>query len=161
MAGSGEAWSYLLKKELSIASITAVDFSPRMNELAHDRLRCCNLKKVKVVEADVLNGEIPTSSADFIILTFGLKTMNHSQQAQLAREVAKILRPGGVFSMIEASDPSGWHLRWLYRAYLAVALPLIEWLFLKGAHDFSMIGPYTRGFADCRYFAHRHGNKLP
>jgi demethylmenaquinone methyltransferase/2-methoxy-6-polyprenyl-1,4-benzoquinol methylase len=46
-----------------------------------------------------------------------------------------VLKPGGVFSMIEASDPKGWWLRPLYLLHLKVGLPLVERIFLRGAQD--------------------------
>jgi ubiquinone/menaquinone biosynthesis C-methylase UbiE len=64
-----------------------------------------------------------------------------------------VLKPGGVFAMIEASDPKGWLLRPLYRLHLKVVLPLIERLFLRGAQDFAMIGTYTQNFGSSAAFA--------
>ena len=63
------------------------------------------------------------------------------------------MRPGGVFAMIEASDPKGWILHRFYRLYLDRILPLIEGFFLKGAKDFSMLGTYTKNFENCSHFA--------
>jgi ubiquinone/menaquinone biosynthesis C-methylase UbiE len=153
MAGTGEAWPYLLQRRAGIASITAVDISSGMIRRAVDRLHRGRVDKIKLVEANVLDNKLPAESADFIISTFGLKTFNHSQQRQLAHELARLLRRGGAFSLIEASDPKGWALRGLYRFYLDRVLPLIEKTVLKGAQDFSMLGVYTRHFGDCRFFA--------
>lgn len=63
-----------------------------------------------------------------------------------------MLKPGGRFALIEAYDPKGWALRPLYRLYMDRVLPLIERFILKGAQDFSMIGPYTKAFGDCSGF---------
>jgi ubiquinone/menaquinone biosynthesis C-methylase UbiE len=153
MAGTGEAWPYLLRRRAGIASITAVDISSGMIRRAVDRLHRGRVDKIKLVEANVLDNKLPAESADFIISTFGLKTFNQSQQRQLARELARLLRRGGAFSLIEASDPKGWALRGLYRFYLDRVLPLIEKTVLRGAQDFSMLGVYTRHFGDCRFFA--------
>jgi demethylmenaquinone methyltransferase/2-methoxy-6-polyprenyl-1,4-benzoquinol methylase len=153
MAGSGEAWPYLLRRRMGIASITAVDISSGMIRLAVDRLHRSRIDKIKLIEADVLSSTLPAESADFVISTFGLKTFNESQQQQLARTLARVLKRGGVFSLIEASDPKGWVLHALYRFYLDRVLPLIERTALNGAQDFAMLGVYTRKFRDCRFFA--------
>lgn len=153
MAGTGEAWPYLLRRRPNIASITAVDISSEMIRRALDRLHRKRIDKINLIEADVLQTELPDESADFVISTFGLKTLNPGQQQQLARALARVLKRGGVFSLIEASDPKGWALHRVYRFYLGSVLPLIEKAVLKGAQDFSMIGTYTRNFGDCRYFA--------
>jgi len=67
--------------------------------------------------------------------------------------IKRVLKPGGVFSLIEASDPTQWNLRGLYRFYMDGVLPLIERLFLRGAQDFAMIGTYTKNFQNAAYFA--------
>ena len=100
-----------------------------------------------------MKSSLPAESADFVISTFGLKTFNQSQQRHLARELSRVLKRGGVFSLIEASDPKDWVLHGLYRFYLSRVLPLVERIALKGAQDFSMIGIYTRNFGDCRFIA--------
>ncbi len=153
MAGTGEAWPYLLRRRPQIAWITAVDISSEMNKRALDRLHRSRSRRIKLIEADVLKNTIPAASADFIISTFGLKTFNHDQQKQLAHELARVLKRGGVFSLIEASDPKGWLLYRLYRFYLSQVLPLIEKTVLNGAQDFSMLAIYTRNFGDCRFIA--------
>jgi demethylmenaquinone methyltransferase/2-methoxy-6-polyprenyl-1,4-benzoquinol methylase len=122
---------------------------------AVDRLHRARLDKIEVVEANVLESTLPSGSADFVISTFGLKTFNRDQQRRLAGQLARLLRRGGVFSLIEASDPKGWALRPLYRFYLDRVLPLIERTALRGAQDFAMLGVYTRHFGDCSFFARR------
>ncbi len=153
MAGTGEAWPHLLRRKPEIAAITAIDISSEMNRRAVDRLHQTRVDKIRLIEADVLRCDLPSESADFIISTFGLKTFNGDQQKKLAATLARTLKRGGTFSLIEASDPRGWILHSLYRFYLGKVLPLIERTVLKGAQDFSMIGAYTRNFGDCKFIA--------
>ena len=153
MAGTGEAWPYLLRRRANIASVTAVDISSEMIRRAIDRLHRSRVDKIKPIEVDVLKNALAAESADFVISTFGLKTFNQGQQRHLAKELARVLRRGGVFSLIEASDPKGWALHGLYRFYLCRVLPLVEKIVLNGAQDFSMIGVYTRNFGDCCFMA--------
>ena len=152
MAGTGEVWPHLLAA-LPRARITAIDISHGMHLDAVARLHGTRADKITHLEANALETDLPGGMADCVISTFGLKTFNADQQAILAAQVARLLRPGGSFALIEASDPVGWPLRPLYRAYLDRLLPLVERLFLNGAQDFSMIGTYTRNFGDCGGFA--------
>jgi demethylmenaquinone methyltransferase/2-methoxy-6-polyprenyl-1,4-benzoquinol methylase len=153
MAGTGEGWPHLLKRFDNIGSITAVDISSGMHRLAMERLHAHRAHRIKFIEDDVLASDIAPQSADFVISTFGLKTFNPEQHSRLAALVARVLKPGGVFAMIEASDPKGWWLRPLYRLHLTVVLPLVERLFLRGAQDFTMIGTYTAKFDNAAAFA--------
>lgn len=148
MAGTGEVWPHLLRRYPAIETITAVDISEGMHRLAMERLHKHRGGRIGFVRDDVLASDLPAESADFLVSTFGLKTFNPAQHARLAVLVARVLKPGGVFSMIEASDPKGWILRPLYLFHLKRFLPLIERLFLKGAQDFAMIGTYSTNFGD-------------
>ncbi len=148
MAGTGEVWPHLLRRHPGVAAITAVDISSGMHRRALRRLHAHRAHRIDFVEDDVLASRLPDASADFVVSTFGLKTFNRDQQARLARLVARVLKPGGAFSMIEASDPTGWPLRPLYLFHLKVVLPLVERLLLRGAQDFAMIGTYSTSFGD-------------
>lgn len=153
MAGTGEVWPHFLKRYPDTAAITAVDISSGMHTLAMERLHTHRAHKIEFLEDNVLESALPDESVDFIISTFGLKTFNADQHAQLAQVTARVLKPGGVFAMIEASDPKGWWLRPLYRFHLGHVLPAIERVFLRGAQDFSMINQYTANFGDASDFA--------
>ncbi|MFP4004618.1 MAG: class I SAM-dependent methyltransferase [Alphaproteobacteria bacterium] len=153
MAGTGEVWPHVLKRFPRTESIVAVDISSGMHKRAMARLHAHRSHKIDFIEDDVLVSGLADESADFIVSTFGLKTMNRQQHAELARLVARVLKPGGVFSLIEASDPRGWLLRPLYLFHLKTVLPLVERFFLRGARDFAMIGTYCTNFGDAREFA--------
>lgn len=153
MSGTGEVWPLLLARRPEVERIVGIDISTTMHREAVSRLHGGISDRIRFIEIDVLANELPREAADFVISTFGLKTFDPEQQARLAREIARVLKPGGVFSLVEASDPVGWWLRPLYRLYMDRVLPLVERLFLNGAQDFAMIGTYTRNFRDCRRFA--------
>lgn len=146
MAGTGEVWPHLLKRFGGIKAVTAVDISSGMHRRAMERLHAHRAHRIEFIEDDVLASDLPAGSADFVISTFGLKTFNPEQHARLAALVARVLKPGGVFSMIEASDPGGWWLRPLYLFHLKVILPLVERTLLRGAQDFALIGTYSTNF---------------
>lgn len=153
MAGTGEVWPHLLKRFGGIAAITAVDISSGMHRRAMERLHAHRAGRIAFVRDDVLRSDLPTASADFVVSTFGLKTFNADQHRQLAALVARVLKPGGVYSMIEASDPKGWWLRPLYLFHLKVVLPFFERIFLRGAQDFAMIGAYSTNFGNASALA--------
>lgn len=152
MAGTGEVWPHVLA-EFPRATITAIDISESMHREAVARLHANRSDQIAHHAADALQTDLPAQSADMVVSTFGLKTFNTDQQIVLAGQVARILREGGSFCLIEASDPKGWMLRPFFRLYLDRILPLLERLFLQGAQDFSMIGTYTRNFGSSAHMA--------
>lgn len=153
MAGTGEVWPHLLKRFGDIGSIIAIDISSGMHRRALERLHADRSHRIEFIEDDVLASALPPESADFVISTFGLKTFNPEQHARFAALIARVLKPGGTFSMIEASDPKGWWLRPLYLFHLKVVLPLVERILLRGAHDFAMIGTYSTNFGNASAFS--------
>ncbi|MGV6800911.1 MAG: class I SAM-dependent methyltransferase [bacterium] len=152
MAGTGEVWPHITRRFPKIKTITAVDISKGMHERALARIKNMNNHKISFRQDNVLDSQLPDNSCDFIISTFGLKTFNQAQHLKLAQLVNKVLRPGGTFSFIEASDPKGWWLRPLYKFHLNKLLPLIEKIFLNGAQDFAMIGAYSHNFGNAQNF---------
>ena len=152
MAGTGEVWPHLFAANPKLSGITAVDISEGMHRRAMDRLHSMRDETITFIQDDVLNSELEDASADFVISTFGLKTFNTDQHRKLAALTARVLRPGGRFAFIEASDPKGWILRPLYLFHLKVLLLLIERVLLRGAQDFSMIGIYSTNFGDASEF---------
>jgi demethylmenaquinone methyltransferase/2-methoxy-6-polyprenyl-1,4-benzoquinol methylase len=152
MAGTGEVWQHLLSSHPGIEQIVAVDISSGMHHRAIERLHTMRADRIRFIEDDVLASDLPDASADYVISTFGLKTFNSGQHRRLAQLTNRILRPGGRFAFIEASDPKGWWLRWLYLFHLKLVLPLVERIVLRGAQDFAMIGTYSTNFGDAREF---------
>lgn len=153
MAGTGEVWPHLLRRRPDLAAITAVDISSGMHQRALDRLHRHRAHRISFIEDDVLASQLPDESADFVVSTFGLKTFDRDRQSRLARLVARVLKPGGSFAMIEASDPKGWLLRPLYLFHLKAVLPLVERFLLNGAQDFARIGVYSTNFGDAGHIA--------
>ena len=153
MAGTGEVWPHRLRRFPDISAITAVDISSGMHERAMARLHKHRAHKIDFIEDDVLKSDLPDCSAEFVVSTFGLKTFNPDQHEKLAKLIARVLKPGGVFSLIEASDPKGWWLRPLYIFHLRIVLPMVERFFLRGARSFAMLGSYSMKFGDASEFA--------
>lgn len=108
MTGIGEAWGHILPKLNANGKLIAADISPVMIRNAERHRDKIRNRTVEIVKCDVLNNNFEPNSADFIISTFGLKTFNDSQTRTLAREINRLLKPGGAFSFVEISAPKGW-----------------------------------------------------
>lgn len=150
MSGMGEAWEHILK-QVPQGKITAIDLSSSMHKKAEEKSKALGAA-ITAQQADILNNDLPDSSAQFVVSTFGLKTFKEGQLRQLAQEVARILQKGGVFSFIEISSPKGWLLKPFYLFYLKIVIPLIGRLFLGNARDYRMLGQYCQAFGDCQAF---------
>lgn len=88
-----------------------------------------------------------------IVSSFGLKTFSPDQIERLTVEVARLLKPGGVFSFLEISVPSNRLLRWPYLAYLRYLIPMIGRAFLGNPENYRMLSVYTEHFGNCHWAA--------
>ncbi len=153
MSGMGESWKYILPRMDEGSKLTAVDISTEMNKRAQTYINRTSLEQVSLSPMNVLENNIPTESADFVVSCFGIKTFNHKQSDILAAEVYRILKKGGVFAFVEISEPNGWVLKRLYMFYLKIIIPFIGKVFLGNATDYRMLGRYCEGFRDCKAFS--------
>lgn len=155
MSGMGELWPGLAPRVGSEGSIHAVDFSRVMCERSRETAARLRGVRVEVLEQDVLQNSIPDGAADVVVSSFGLKTFTSQQRESLARQLARILRPGGRFSFLEISVPRAAILRWPFMLYLNRFVPLLGRLLLGNPDNYRMLGVYTSAYGDCGEFT-RH-----
>lgn len=148
MTGMGELCPDLARRLGENGSITALDLSPIMCQQAKKRaggLRC----PVTIVEGDVLECPLQPQSADLVVSTFGIKTFSPEQMAVLARQLFRLLKPGGRLALLEISVPPNRWLRWPYLFYISYVIPWIGRLFLGNPENYRMLGVYTEAFGNC------------
>ena len=92
---------------------------------------------------------IPDSSMDYIVSAFGLKTLSRQAMTELAREIRRILKPGGRFSLIEISFPTDWLFGAIFRWYVSAVIPIIGRMCLGDIECYRMLGAYTTAFGSC------------
>lgn len=145
MAGGGECWGLILRRARSVVSI---DFS----EVMIGRQRRHETRfggRVEVRCENAMASSVPDAGVDVVVCAYGLKTLSPESLALLAKEVARILKPGGRFSFIEVSSAAGWWAGPLYRFYLAEVIPVVGKLCLGDIECYRMLGRYTAAFGSC------------
>jgi ubiquinone/menaquinone biosynthesis methyltransferase len=148
MTGMGEGWAPILRRIGPAGRLVAVDLSEGM--LSHARRRLGTMGgDIEVIEGDLLELGLPSESADAILCLFGVKTLSVTDRRRFAAELARVLRPGGSFSLIEVSVP-GWRpLRAAYLFYLKTVIPILGRILLGNPDNYRMLGVYTERFGDC------------
>ncbi len=149
MTGMGECWPYILKGTGSKGKLIAIDFSAQMIKGAGTRMAQQKYENVLLMQNDILDNGMEDASAGYIVSAFGLKTFSDIQLEILAREVHRLLKPGGAFSFIEISKPSNVVLNGLYLFYLKRIIPFLGKVFLGNPENYRMLGTYTDKFKDC------------
>ncbi len=113
--GSGDV-AEMLQKALPRAQVVGLDFSRSL--LTQAKERCIP----KLAEADALQLPFADASFDAVTIAFGLR--NFSDRAAGLDEIARVLKQGGVFGLLEFSPPPmPWKLFW--SLYLKHLMPLV------------------------------------
>lgn len=149
MCGMGESWGAIVKSIGDGGRVVALDFSEGM--LRHARKRQAGMRGTEVAlsRQNVLANELADASADAVICGFGIKTLSDPDKDLLAREIKRVLKPGGTFSLIEVSVPGRWFFRPLYMFYLKNVIPIIGRILLGNPRNYRMLGIYAERFGDC------------
>lgn len=148
MTGMGECWGFIAEALEGRGELVAVDISPVMCRRARERQSAFDGLPIEVIEGDVLENSLPDGSADSVVSAFGLKTFSEAQRRRLAFELARMLRPGGTFSLLEVSVPRSAIMRIPYMAYLTFGIPLLGRAFLGNPDNYRLLGVYTHRYGD-------------
>lgn len=146
MSGSGECWPYLRRRKVS--QIISVDFSPVMIKRQRQH-RQQGKVALAIHQENATSTSLPSRSVDCVVGAFGLKTLSEAALAGFAREIHRILKPGGRVALFEISSANDWLLGALYRWYVSVVIPQIGRLLLGDIECYRMLGAYTRAFGSC------------
>jgi ubiquinone/menaquinone biosynthesis methyltransferase len=108
----------LLAKARPGQRVVAVDFSPAMLHAGKYKA-----PGVEIVVADAT--DLPFDDASFSLVTCGFGMRNLGDTALGAREILRVLRPGGLFVTLELFRPESLATRAFHLAYARAVLPAV------------------------------------
>ncbi|APG65400.1 16S rRNA (cytosine(1402)-N(4))-methyltransferase [Tenacibaculum todarodis] len=150
MTGMGECWKHILKNSDKNSKLIGIDFSTEMINRAEKNKSKFRKSKVEILKENVFDNSIPNETADYVISGFGLKTFNDEQLGELAKEINRILKPNGKFSLIDVSVPKSRILKPFYMFYLKNIIPILGKVFLGSPETYRMLGVYTEQFGNSK-----------
>lgn len=149
LTGMGETWR-AAKKHLPNSTLSALDFSEGMLKPALKKNEKYFNNSIQLLYQDILQNTLPSNFYDYAFCSFGLKTFDREQIKIFAKEIRRILKPGGEFSFIEVSVPENPALRTLFGFYLGKIVPTIGKLLLGNPSEYSMLWQYTSHFKNAK-----------
>lgn len=127
--------------------VVGVDFAGEMLRLGLEKVRQKQLaSRVHFVRGDATRIPLPDGSCDAALVGFGIR--NVMDPAAACREVARIVRPGGRFAVLEFGTPTLPGLRGLYGWYFRAVLPRIGRLVSKHGDAYSYLPASVAQFPD-------------
>ena len=121
--GTGD-FAIQLQQSLHPEHITGIDLSQGMLDEAQRKVKEKGLAcAISFEQGDCMALPMPDETFDAVTVAFGVRNFEHLQQGY--REMARVLKPGGMLCVLELSTPTNRLIRWFYDIY---TLHIIPWL---------------------------------
>ena len=121
--GTGD-FAIQLNKSLHPQHITGIDLSQGMLDEARRKVKDKGLEeKITFVKGDCMALPMADGTFDAVTVAFGVRNFEHLQQGY--KEMARVLKPGGMLCVLELSTPGNPLIRWFYDLYALHIIPAI------------------------------------
>ena len=125
--GTGDVGIEIIKKHS--VSVTGIDLSPKMVELAQGKARRKKLDNITFIEGDAENLPLNDNSVDCLTISYGFRNISNYETA--LSEFHRVLKPGGKLGILEFSEPISKVVGFIFRIYFHHILPRIASLFSR------------------------------
>ncbi|WP_417354004.1 bifunctional demethylmenaquinone methyltransferase/2-methoxy-6-polyprenyl-1,4-benzoquinol methylase UbiE [Flavobacterium sp.] len=120
----------ILMTQTGAKKITGLDISAGMLEVGRKKIAERKLDgKIEMVLGDSENIPFEDNSFDAITVAFGVRNFENLEKG--LSEILRVLKPGGIFVILETSVPTKTPFKQGYKFYTKYILPLIGKLFSK------------------------------
>jgi demethylmenaquinone methyltransferase/2-methoxy-6-polyprenyl-1,4-benzoquinol methylase len=137
----------LLKPE----KIIGIDISDGMLDLGREKLRTRQLTDVITLQngdSEAIN--FPDNSFDAVTVAFGVRNFENLEKG--LQEILRVLKPGGMFCVLEFSKPTLPGIEQLYNLYLGILAPEIAKLVSKNKDAYKYLNNSVRAFPEGKAF---------
>lgn len=142
-AGTGEIGFGFLAKHPHARAIL-LDFCPEMLAVAKDKGSLFE-GRYTLIEADAQQLPLEDHSVDAATISYGIR--NVKEPLKCFKEVARVLKPGGHFAILELTRPTSSLFRLSHKAYLKFCLPLLGKLAAKNIDAYRYLSKSVEDFA--------------
>jgi demethylmenaquinone methyltransferase/2-methoxy-6-polyprenyl-1,4-benzoquinol methylase len=120
----------ILMAETKATEIVGLDISAGMLDVGRQKIAAKNLdKRIKMVLGDSENMPFDDNHFDAITVAFGVRNFETLDKG--LTEILRVLKPGGIFVILETSVPAKFPFKQGYAFYTKNILPLIGRMFSK------------------------------
>lgn len=147
--GTGDLAINLAK--IKEAKIIGLDISKGMLAIAEEKLKKKKLdQKINLVLGD--SEKLPFSDNQFDAITVGYGVRNFENLNKGLQEIHRVLKPNGVFVVLETSQPTKFPMKQLFQFYSKYVIPTVGGMFSKDKKAYSYLPesaanfPYGKAF---------------
>jgi demethylmenaquinone methyltransferase/2-methoxy-6-polyprenyl-1,4-benzoquinol methylase len=150
--GTGDL-AFALQSALPGTAARGLDASPRMIELAIARAQAAAARgpAPQFAVGDMMAIDADDASVDLVSAGYGFR--NTPDHRGALREVARVLRPGGILATLDFYRPESTLWRGLFLWYLRTAGNVVGWLWHREPVAYGYIGPSIEGFVSVDGFS--------
>jgi len=131
--------------------ITGIDISEGMLNVARIKIAKKNLQKqIEFQKADSENLPFESASYDAAIVGFGVRNFENLEKG--LSEIFRVVKPGGVFFVLEFSKPVSAPFKQIYMFYFMRILPFVGRIISKDSSAYSYLPESVKEFPDGERF---------
>lgn len=129
----------------SATKIVGLDISAGMLSVGQKKINAKNLdEKIEMVQADSEDLPYEDDYFDAITVAFGVRNFENLDKGLL--EINRVLKPGGIFVVLETSVPTKFPFKQGYKIYSKAILPTIGKLFSKDKSAYAYLSESASQF---------------
>lgn len=131
--------------------ITGIDISEGMLDVGRKKIRKKELEdRIQFLKADSEDLPFDDNGFDAAIVGFGVRNFENLEKG--LAEIYRVIKPGGVFYVLEFSKPQNTPFKQLYAFYFTKVLPLIGSLISKDTSAYTYLPESVNEFPDGEKF---------
>ncbi|HET8753526.1 MAG TPA: bifunctional demethylmenaquinone methyltransferase/2-methoxy-6-polyprenyl-1,4-benzoquinol methylase UbiE [Salinimicrobium sp.] len=140
-----------LAKETKASKLVGLDISEGMLEVGRKKIEKEGFSdKIEMIQADSEAMPFPDNSFDAITVAFGVRNFENLEKG--LSEILRVLKPGGIFVVLETSVPTKFPFKQGYNIYSKNILPLIGKVFSKDENAYSYLSESAAAFPHGKNF---------
>jgi demethylmenaquinone methyltransferase/2-methoxy-6-polyprenyl-1,4-benzoquinol methylase len=121
--GTGDV-SIEILRQAPDSSVSGIDRSEKMVEIGRAKTREAGLENsISLDIGDVLDLAFPDNYFDGAITSFCIRNVTDRRRG--LTEICRVVRRGGLFVILELTEPTGFIMRPMFRIYAGVIMPLL------------------------------------
>ena len=149
--GTGD-WTFALSDAVGpTGQVTGLDFSEGMLSVAKKKSARHRLKNTSFIQGNAMDLPFPDNSFDYVTIGFGLRNVPDAKQ--VLGEMKRVVKPGGLITILETSQPENPFYKSLFWCYFKYIMPMLGKIFAKSYDEYSWLQESATDFPGMKTLA--------